>query len=114
MLGWEGICVPFDFSFIISMLFLAFWLFIIVAVVVRKLKGRFSPVKRVRAVVVDKHRVEFFSKYAGNGKTERYVVTFSAEGKRLSFYVSAFSYAGYTVNESGTLTYQGDRLIGFR
>jgi hypothetical protein len=41
------------------------------------------------------------------------VVTFSAEGKRLSFYVSAFSYAGYTINESGMLTYKGDRLIGF-
>lgn len=114
MLDQERICVPFDFSFVISMLSLAFWVLIIVAVVVRKLKGRLSPVKRVRAVVVDKHTVEFFSKYAGNGKTEKYVVTFSAEGKRLSFYVSAFSYAGYTINESGTLTYQGDRLIGFR
>lgn len=109
----EMICVPPDFSFIISLLFLAFWLFIIVAVVVRKLKGRFSPIKTVHAVVVDKHTVEFFSKYAGNGKTEKYVVTFSAEGKRLSFYVSAFSYAGYTINESGMLTYKGDRLIGF-
>ncbi len=108
------VCVPLDFSSVISLLFLAFWLFIIVAVVVRKLRSRFSPVKKVRAVVVDKHTVEFFSKYAGNGKTEKYVVTFSAEGKRLSFYVSAFSYAGYTINESGTLTYQGDRLIGFR
>ncbi len=105
--------MPLDFSFVISMLFFGFWLFIIVAVVVRKLKSRFSPVKRVGAVVVDKHTVEFFSKYAGNGKTERYVVTFSAGGKRLSFYVSEFSYAGYTVNESGTLTYQGDRLIDF-
>lgn len=85
-----------------------------VGVAVKIGKNRFAPVKTVPAVVLDKHKVETFSKYSGNGKGEKYVVVFSVAGKKKSFYVSQFSYNGYKVNEKGTLQYKGDRLIGFQ
>ena len=55
-----------------------------------------------------------FSKYSGTGKHEKYVVVFSVDGKKKSFYVSQFSYNGYRVNEKGTLKYKGDKLIEFK
>lgn len=73
----------------------------------------FSPVTSVKATVVHKQTVETFSKYEGSGKRVKYAVTFSANGKKRSFYVSEFSYRGYRKGESGTLTYKGDRLIDF-
>lgn len=82
--------------------------------VIRTLAKRFSPIKTVSAVVVDKHKAESFSKYAGNGKSVKYVVVFSINGKKKGFYVSQFSYGGYRIGEKGTLQYKGDRLIGFR
>ena len=81
---------------------------------VRTLVKRFSPIRTVSAVVVDKHKTEAFSKYAGNGKSVKYVVVFSIGGKKKGFYVSQLSYGGYRVGEKGTLTYRGDRLMDFR
>lgn len=94
-------------------IFLAFFLFIGIAYAIRKGKNIFAPVKIVDATVVHKQKVEVFSKYAGNGKQIKYAVTFLANDKRLSFYVSSVSYDGYKVGESATLTYKGDRLIDF-
>ena len=81
--------------------------------IVRTVHKRCAPLKTVKAEVIDKHTVEFFSKYAGNGKHIRYVVTFLAEGKKLSFYVSEFSYGGYRKGEKGKLTYRGDKIVDF-
>lgn len=97
----------------VVMLVLAFWFFLLIRLLVRTLRNKFAPVKTVKAVVVGKHKEESFSKYSGNGKTEKYVILFSADGKKLSFYVSEFSYGGYRINEAGTLKYQGDKLINF-
>lgn len=80
---------------------------------IRWISHRFAPVKKVRATVVDKNRIELFSKYSGSGKHYKYVIVFSADGRKLSFYVSEFSFGGYRKGESGTLTYKGDRLIDF-
>lgn len=87
---------------------------LLVLVIVRILRNSFASVKTVKAVVIDKHKIETFSKYSGNGKRERYVVVFSAGGKKKSFYVSQFSYGGYRLNEKGVLTYKGDTLIDFK
>lgn len=75
---------------------------------------RYGPVKSVKAKVVDKHKTEVVSKYAGNGKSVRYVITFEIAGKRKGFYVSEFSYGGYRKGESGVLKYRGNRIIDFR
>ena len=97
-------------SWIFFGLFCGVWLL----AMLRLLGMRLAPVKTVRATVVDKNRTEVFSKYSGNGKHCKYAVVFSAEGKKLSFYVSEFSYGGYHKGETGMLTYKGDRLIDFQ
>ena len=91
-------------------LFIGIWLIILIRFIGNKL----APVKTVKAQVTGKHIQEIFSKYSGNGKRYKYVIVFTAEKKTLSFYVSEFSYNGYQVNERGTLTYKGNRLIKFQ
>ena len=86
----------------------------LVIFLVKIFKNRYFPIKTVKAVVIDKNIVKTFSKYSGNGKYEKYVVVFSIEGKKKSFYVSQFSYDGYRINEKGTLKYKGDKLIEFK
>lgn len=83
------------------------------SIIVRTIKNRHAPIKSVKAVVVDKNKIETFSKYSGSGKSEKYVIVFSVGGKKKSFYVSQFSYNGYKINEKGTLKYKGDKLIEF-
>ena len=89
--------------------FIALWIFVGIKLLLRRL----GPVRTVKAKVVDKHKAETFSKYSGTGQAVRYVVTFEIKGKRKGFYVSEFSYGGYRIGESGSLKYQGDRIIEF-
>ena len=77
------------------------------------LKNKLAPVKSVKAVVKDKQIIKSFTTYRGTGKAERYCVVFDAQGKRLSFYVSQFSYEHYRINDTGTLKYKGDRIVDF-
>ena len=81
------------------------WLLAFLRIIINK----HAPIKTVKATVIDKHITETFSKYAGNGRQKRYVIVFSAKGKKLSFYVSEFSYNGYRLKEKGTLKYKGDK-----
>ena len=101
-------------NIIIGSLFVGISVLAMVSILVRLIKNRYAPVKTVKAVVIDKNKVETFSKYSGNGKSEKYVIVFSVDGKKKSFYVSQFSYNGYRVNEKGMLKYKGDKLIEFK
>ena len=101
-------------NIVIVSLFMGVGALALVSVLVKAVKNRYAPIKTVKAVVIDKNKVEAFSKYSGNGKSEKYVIVFSVEGKKKSFYVSQFSYNGYRVNERGTLKYKGDKLIEFK
>lgn len=96
---------------IVSWVFFGFIAVLYILILIRFLKNRLAPVKKVRATVIDKNKIESFSKYSG--KHIKYAVVFSADGRKLSFYVSEFSYGGYRKGESGTLTYKGGRLIDF-
>ena len=97
------------FWILVAILFLA----AMIRLAVRAVRSRTAPVTKVKATVADKHKIEHFSKYSGNGKSEQYVVVFLVGGKKKSFYVSEFSWRGYRVGDTGTLQYQGDKLIGF-
>lgn len=101
-------------SIVVLSLFVGISVFAFVSLLVKLIKNRVAPVRTVKAVVLDKQKVEIFSKYSGTGKQEKYVVVFSVDGKKKSFYVSHFSYGGYRLNEKGTLKYQGDKLIDFK
>ena len=76
---------------------LILWL---VAYGLRFFKNWLSPVRTVKATVENKQKVEYFSKYSGNGQSTQYAVTFSAGEKRYSFYVSEFSYRGCRTAET--------------
>ena len=101
-------------SILITSLFIGVGALAMGSIIVRIIKNRCTSIKTVKAVVIDKNKAEAFSKYSGNGKTEKYVIVFSIDGKKKSFYVSQFSYNGYRVNEKGTLKYRGDKLIEFK
>ncbi len=105
--------MPINMQNIFPMLMAVIWAVAMVSIVIRVIRNKRGPVKTVQAEVVGKQTVENFSKYSGTGKTTRYVVIFSAGGRKLSFYVSEFSYKGYKKGEKGTLKYKGDRLIDF-
>ena len=101
-------------NIVILSLFIGIGALAMVSIIVRTIKNRYAPVRSVKAVVIDKNKVETFSKYSGNGKAEKYVIVFSVNGKKKSFYVSQFSYNSYRINENGTLKYMGDKLIEFK
>lgn len=101
-------------NIVIISLFMGVGALALVSLLVKVVKNRYAPIKTVKAVVVDKNKVEAFSKYSGSGKSEKYVIVFSVDGKKKSFYVSQFSYNGYRINEKGTLKYKGDKLIEFK
>ena len=105
--------MPMNMSNFLPMLMAVIWAVAMVSIVIRVIRNKRGPVKTVQAEVVGKQTVENFSKYSGTGKTTRYVVIFSTGGRKLSFYVSEFSYKGYKKGERGTLKYKGDRLIDF-
>ena len=101
-------------NIVIISLFLGVGVLAVVSLLVKAVKNRCASIKTVKAVVIDKNKVEYFSKYSGTGKSEKYVIVFSVNGKKKSFYVSQFSYNGYRINEKGTLKYKGDKLIDFK
>lgn len=101
-------------NMVIISLFVGIGVFAMVSIVLKLVRNRFTPVKTIKAVVMDKQVVEQFSKYSGTGNQRKYVIVFSADGKKKSFFVSQFSYNGYRINEKGTLKYRGDKLIEFR
>lgn len=107
--------MPDDYSNIVIMaLFIGIGVLAMVSILVKLAKNRYAPMKVVKAVVVDKNKVKNFSKYSRPNMIEKYVIVFSVDGKKKSFYVSQFSYNGYKINEKGTLKYKGDRLIEFK
>ena len=102
------------FSTIVASFLLLLWSVAVICFIVRTIKNNRAPVITVKAVVIDKHIEETFSKYSGTGTRKKFVVVFSVMGKKLPFYVSEFSYSGYRITEKGTLTYQGNKIIGFK
>ena len=95
-----------------ALIVLAFLFWIIVSV--HFVKAFFSPVKTVKAVVADKYIKHTASRFDSLFKRKMDIVVFKSGDKKLSFCVSSFSYEGYEINEKGTLTYKGNRLIGFK
>lgn len=102
-----------NISKIIILTVLMLWLMVMIQFIFKALRNKYAPVKAVKAVLINKHMISTFSKYAGNGSRKKYVIVFSAEGKKMSFYVSEFSYRGYKIHETGTLKYKGDKIIDF-
>lgn len=101
-------------NIIIASIFVGLGVLAMVSLLVKVINNRYALVKTVKAVIVDKNKVEAFSRYSGTGKSEKYVIVFDVDGKKKSFYVSQFSYNGYRINEKGMLKYKGEKLIEFK
>ena len=101
-------------NIVITSIFIGIGALAMGSIIARTIKNRYAPIKVVEAVIIDKNKIESFSKYSGNGEAEKYVLVFSVNGKKTSFYVSQFSYNGYKVNEKGILKYKGNKLISFK
>ena len=78
-------------NIVITSIFIGIGALAMGSIIARTIKNRYAPIKKVKAVIIDKNKIESFSKYSGNGKAEKYVIVFSANGKKKSFYVSQFS-----------------------
>lgn len=101
-------------NIMISSLFVGITVVALMGILVKIIKNVCAPTRTEPAVVLDKQVNKSFSKYAGKGVHEKYVVVFSVDGKKKAFYVSQFSYGGYKKGENGMLTYKGDRIIDFK
>lgn len=105
--------MPEPIAFWIVLAVLLLMLAVGIRLAVKGIRNRYGRIKTVKTTVIDKHKTQMFSKYAGSGKREKFVIVFLAEGKKRAFYVSEFSYGGYRLQETGTLRYQGNKLIDF-
>lgn len=85
-----------------------------ISIIIRFVKNKNADVKTVDAVVLEKYISKTPSRYQSVANNEKYVVVFQAEGKKISFAVSEFSYEGYKIKEKGKLTYKGDKIIDFK
>lgn len=70
--------------------------------------NKYTRTKTVKATVIDKYKNENSLKFRGALNSTQYVIVFLAEGKKLSFNVSQFSYSSYRIKEKGTLKYKGN------
>lgn len=102
------------FSYAALALVGAFWVVVIIRIATKTYRNKHTSTKTVTATVVDKSKTEMASRYGALDKRYRCTVTFSTEGKRLSFTVSSATYDSYRIHTIGTLTYRGDRLIDFQ
>ena len=104
------------FDNIINIIFGLIGVVIFAGVFCRVLIDRFSGEKIVEAIVVEKQKYtdRVMSKAKAPYDRERYVIIFMAENKKLSFYVSEFSYKTYRKNQKGMLTYKGSKIIDFK
>ena len=87
-----------------------------ISIVVRIVRSRFGTVKSVYATVTDKCKTEngTYSKWQSLFPQKHFTVVFDVSGKRMSFYVSEYSYDGYHKGQRGTLIYKGNRIIDFK
>ena len=99
---------------IFAMLMVAFTVFYLGFLLWRLYRGKYGPVRTVKAQVVDKYKLDTQTRVYGNlAKPARFAVVFCVNGKNRRFFVSEFSYGGYRKGETGTLKYRGDRIISF-
>jgi len=99
----------------ILLLAIAGTLFLFARIIYHVFRNKLAKVKTVRAQVVDKFKVDKFSKiYGSAARIPQYYVVFQIGNKKKSFRVSEFSYGGYRIGEHGALKHKGDRLLDFK
>lgn len=99
----------------INTTFLFIGIVIMIGLLLRIISNKFGNGRQVEAKVINKQYYQ--SRLARKAENfcdeDSYVETFLAGDKKLSFYVSEYSYNGYRINQKGTLRYKGTMLIDF-
>lgn len=96
-------------------LFVIIW-FILLFYIIAKNIAQFienenSPVLTVSAIIIDKRRK---THHHQNHHSHSYHITFQTEGgERLELRVKRYEYRELSIGDSGTLTHQGTRYMGF-
>ena len=115
MNAFSGLFSIFGILFaVVSLLIFAVIVSIIVAMIVRNRKNNASPILTVDATVVAKR-----TSVSGNGTNNMgaftyYYTTFQVEsGDRIELSVSGSEYGMLAEGDTGRLTFQGTRYIGF-
>ncbi len=100
---------------IINIFFLLISSVIICGFVMKIVKNTLSAQKSVNAMVIEKQSFsqQILSKTQAPRVQQKFVIIFMTESKKLSFYVSPFTYNSIKEKQSGILTYKGDKLIDF-
>ena len=104
----------FGFSTVICVIGILIFVFCWTMIAIKFFKNRNSSVLSVRATVVDKYVHTPVSKMPGEFAPESYMIVFMVGNEKLQFAVSEYSYNKYKVKDTGTLKYQGNRLIDFK
>ena len=99
----------------INTIFLFVGIVITVGLLLRIILNKYGNEKEIEAKVINKqyYQSRLARKVENFRDEDCYVVTFLAGDKKLSFYVSEYSYNGYTINQKGTLKFKGTMLIDF-
>lgn len=85
-----------------------------VGITARFLRERFSPVKKVRATVVNKQTfVESRIEGRRMVNRRRYVVTFLCGEKKMHFDVLPDTFERVSMKQTGMLQYKGSKLLDF-
>lgn len=100
---------------IITIIFSIVGAVIIIGIAMRVLKNMLSKPKIVQATVVNKQEYEQLIMYRHQAPQEKqkYVVSFFYGGRKKDFYVSLYMYDSLRINQTGKLTYKGDRILDF-
>ena len=102
------------YSAVLWTLIILLYAAVLLRIAYKVIKDKYAPVKSEKAQVVDKFVSDKFTKiFSSYAKKPQYYVVFAVGNRKRSFRVSEFSYKGYKVNEQGTLTYKGSKLIDF-
>ena len=105
-----------NFGNIVNFIFLLVGAIIVVGISINIIKNIFSKEKTIRATVVDKqcYDKQIYRKNQAPFTRKEYIITFLCGDKKKHFNVSELSYKNYQVNQQGTLSYKGSRIIDFK
>lgn len=100
---------------IISLVFGALGIVIVVGIAIRLVRDRYSRERREYGEVVNKQmfETEMIGKDRMPFKKRKCIISFMCGGRRLDFETPEFMYGEYSIGDKGTVVYKGSRLIEF-
>ena len=104
-----------NFGNIVNFIFALIDAIIVIGIIVKVIINLFSKEKSIKAIVVDKQSYDkqIYRKSQAPFTRKECVKTFLCGNKKKFFNVSELSFVNYKLNQKGTLTYKGNKIIDF-